>query len=249
MDSLSASGYAVRIATPEVHEVLARTRLYGFAGVAYHAPPRTVLQQWEGSLKRLFDLVLSCALIVLSLPLALVIGLMIGLESRGGVIFRQMRTLSPLARPIRVYKFRSMVKNAEDGQDPGEHPEAGIIFKHRNDPRVTGVGRFIRKFSIDELPQLINVLKGEMSLVGPRPLPLADFQRLPPGDPASPLYERRRSAKPGITGLWQVSGRSKLTFQEMVVLDLYYAEHRTLLFDLEILLQTIPAVLTGRGAY
>jgi lipopolysaccharide/colanic/teichoic acid biosynthesis glycosyltransferase len=119
----------------------------------------------------------------------------------------------------------------------------------KNDPRLTRVGRFIRKYSIDELPQLLNVIRGEMSLVGPRPLPVRDFERMHEDDHMGGYYRQRSLTKPGMTGLWQISGRSDIGFREMVLLDLYYIEHQTLLFDLEILAQTVPVVLFGRGAY
>jgi lipopolysaccharide/colanic/teichoic acid biosynthesis glycosyltransferase len=119
----------------------------------------------------------------------------------------------------------------------------------RDDPRITKVGRFIRRFSIDELPQLFNVFWGNMSLVGPRPLPIADFTRLKEEDSLGGYFRQRATAKPGMTGLWQVSGRSELGFREMVLLDLYYIENQSILFDIEILAQTIPVVLFGKGAY
>jgi lipopolysaccharide/colanic/teichoic acid biosynthesis glycosyltransferase len=126
---------------------------------------------------------------------------------------------------------------------------SGPLFKIKDDPRLTHVGRIIRKYSIDELPQLINVLKGDMSLVGPRPLPVRDLLRMKEADHMGGYFRERGKTKPGMTGLWQVSGRSDIGFREMVLLDLYYIEHQTLLFDIEILAQTIPTVLFGRGAY
>jgi len=125
----------------------------------------------------------------------------------------------------------------------------GALFKMRNDPRMTKVGKFIRKFSIDEIPQLFNVLKGDMSLVGPRPLPPSDFERLEEGPEFWEAVKYRGKMKPGITGLWQISGRSHIGFREMILLDLYYVENQSLLFDLEILFETVPVVLFGKGAY
>jgi lipopolysaccharide/colanic/teichoic acid biosynthesis glycosyltransferase len=119
----------------------------------------------------------------------------------------------------------------------------GAVFKIKDDPRITPVGHFIRRWSIDELPQLINVLKGEMSLVGPRPLPLRDFERM------SGLHKRRLAAIPGMSGYWQISGRSNLSFDDMVRLDLYYIENWSLSFDIKIILKTIGAVLRREGAY
>ncbi|GAI83543.1 unnamed protein product, partial [marine sediment metagenome] len=126
---------------------------------------------------------------------------------------------------------------------------SGALFKLKNDPRMTKVGRFIRKLSFDELPQLFNVLSGDMSLVGPRPLPVEDFEKVKMGNDFWDAISDRSKVQPGITGLWQISGRSDLSFNEMVLLDLYYVEHQSLLFDLEILFETLPAVLFGRGAY
>jgi len=123
------------------------------------------------------------------------------------------------------------------------------LFKIRDDPRRTAVGKFLRRHSLDELPQLINVLKGEMSIVGPRPLPIEDYAHLSKEENLGGYYVHRAEGKPGITGLWQISGRSDLGFKEMVLLDLYYLENQSFLFDLEIIFATIPVVLFGRGAY
>jgi lipopolysaccharide/colanic/teichoic acid biosynthesis glycosyltransferase len=125
----------------------------------------------------------------------------------------------------------------------------GALFKMKNDPRVTRVGKIIRKLSIDELPQLLNVIKGDMSLVGPRPLPPSDFDKANEPEEFWNAIKERGSVKPGMTGLWQVSGRSNIKFREMILLDLYYVENHSLLFDLEILFETIPVVLFGKGAY
>ena len=125
----------------------------------------------------------------------------------------------------------------------------GALFKMKRAPRLTKVGKFIRRFSIDELPQLFDVLKGEMSLVGPRPLPLSDFDNVGESPELWEAIKDREKLKPGVTGLWQVSGRSHLGFREMVLLDAYYADNHSILLDLEILLETIPVVLMGRGAY
>jgi lipopolysaccharide/colanic/teichoic acid biosynthesis glycosyltransferase len=144
-----------------------------------------------------------------------------------------------------------MVKNADALKaDLRQHNESdGALFKMRKDPRITRVGRFIRRYSIDELPQLLNVLKGDMSLVGPRPLPVGDFELVKEGDEFWSSIKDRDKIKPGMTGLWQISGRSNIGFKEMVLLDLYYVENHSLLFDLEILFATIPVVLFGKGAY
>jgi lipopolysaccharide/colanic/teichoic acid biosynthesis glycosyltransferase len=148
-----------------------------------------------------------------------------------------------------IYKFRSMTHEAERSKASLRNESNGALFKVRQDPRVTRVGRIIRRYSIDELPQLINIFKGDMSLVGPRPLPVEDFMHLSEEDKMGTLYHHRSAMKPGLTGLWQISGRSDLGFREMLLLDIYYIENHTHLFDLEILLRTIPAVLFARGAY
>ena len=154
-------------------------------------------------------------------------------------------------RSFRFLKFRSMVKDADCRQkelDYQNETEAGL-FRLKHDPRITTVGRWIRKFSIDELPQLFNVLKGEMSLVGPRPLTLRDLESISPDNDFAGYYYLRQDSKPGMTGLWQICGRRDVPFREMVLLDLYYIENQSIMFDLEILFATIPVVLFGRGAY
>ena len=144
-----------------------------------------------------------------------------------------------------------MINNAEQMKDELlDHNESdGALFKMKNDPRVTRVGGIIRKLSIDELPQLFNVLKGDMSLVGPRPLPPSDIEKLAESDEFWGTVQDRATVKPGMTGLWQVSGRSDVKFREMILLDLYYVENHSLMFDLEIMFETVPVVLFGKGAY
>ena len=154
-------------------------------------------------------------------------------------------------KEFNFFKFRSMVNGAEELKCTlmGNNESDGALFKIKNDPRVTRVGKIIRKSSIDELPQLLNVLKGDMSLVGPRPLPLADFNRAQETPSFWHAIKDRDSVKPGMTGLWQISGRSEIKFKEMILLDLYYVENYSLLFDIEILFETISVVLFRRGAY
>jgi lipopolysaccharide/colanic/teichoic acid biosynthesis glycosyltransferase len=148
-------------------------------------------------------------------------------------------------RPFDCFKFRTMREDAEHTQAELEalNEQTGALFKIREDPRLTSVGRFLRRFSLDELPQLVNVVRGEMSLVGPRPLPMRDFDRL------EDWHKKRYLVLPGITGLWQVSGRSELDFDDLVRLDFLYLERWSILLDLSILLKTIPAVLSRRGAF
>lgn len=193
--------------------------------------------------KRLVDIGISVTTLLLMAPVIAVTALLIKLTSPGPVLFAQDR-VGMNQRRFRLYKFRSMVVNADEWKKRLAHLNEldGPAFKMENDPRITPVGRFIRKTSIDELPQLFNVLKGEMSLVGPRP-PLPDevskYQW---------LFRRRLSVKPGITCVWQVSGRSGTTFDEWMKMDKHYVENWSLLLDLKILLKTIPAVLFCRGA-
>ncbi|MBI9086095.1 MAG: sugar transferase [Desulfobacterales bacterium] len=196
-------------------------------------------------LKRTLDLLISLAALILLCPLFVLTALAIYLENPGPVFYAQTR-VGQNGRHFRFYKFRSMIVDADRMKTHlASHNESadGVIFKIKKDPRITQVGRVIRKFSIDELPQLANVLKGDMSLVGPRPpLPQEVVQYT--------LEQRKRlHIRPGITCIWQVNGRSDIPFADQVRLDLEYIQSTGLLTDLKILLQTIPAVLTGKGAY
>jgi exopolysaccharide biosynthesis polyprenyl glycosylphosphotransferase len=205
-------------------------------------PP--VFEGVDYAVKRSFDLVLSClGLIVLS-PLLLAIAIAIKLSSRGPVIYRSERP-GMAGKPFLCFKFRTMREHADQIQDELEplNELSGALFKIREDPRLTRAGRFLRRFSLDELPQLVNVVRGEMSLVGPRPLPMRDFDRL------EDWHKKRYLVLPGITGLWQVSGRAELDFDDLVRLDFLYLERWSIMLDLSILLKTIPAVLTRRGAF
>jgi exopolysaccharide biosynthesis polyprenyl glycosylphosphotransferase len=197
------------------------------------------------STKRLIDVLLSSLALVLLSPLMLVVYLCIKAESKGAPIFRQTR-VGLNGNVFTMYKFRSMRQCAESVREQlltKNEMTGGVLFKIKQDPRITRIGRIIRKTSIDELPQLLNVVKGDMSLVGPRP-PLEqevaeydkhDYQRL--------------SVKPGITCLWQVSGRSDIPFKQQVQMDMQYIQQQSFLFDLELLLKTVPAVISARGAY
>lgn len=194
--------------------------------------------------KRLFDVVVSAVMIVLSSPVMVILALLVKLDSTGPVLFRQER-VGMGGGHFRMLKFRSMVVDAEErlAQLAEQNQGHGVLFKLKNDPRVTNVGRFLRKFSLDELPQLFNIFAGSMSLVGPRP-PLPSEVEAYEHD-----VRRRLLVKPGLTGLWQVSGRSNLSWQDSVRLDLYYVENWSLAGDLIILLRTIRAVFRGTGAY
>lgn len=195
--------------------------------------------------KRAFDAVVAFAGLVLISPLLLLIALAIKISSSGPVLFKQQR-IGLNGRVFTCYKFRTMIKDAEamQGQLATKNEMTGPVFKMKNDPRVTKVGRLLRKYSLDELPQLFNVLRGDLSLVGPRP-PIVDEVR------RYERWQRRRlSMRPGITGIWQVEGRSRIAdFDEWVRLDLQYIDNWSLMLDFKILLRTIPCVLSGRGAH
>jgi exopolysaccharide biosynthesis polyprenyl glycosylphosphotransferase len=194
--------------------------------------------------KRTFDLVMSVLIILVLSPALLAIALAIKLTSRGPVIYRSIRP-GMAGRPFRCLKFRTMCEDSEHVQAELEtlNEASGALFKIRDDPRVTSVGALLRRFSLDELPQLINVLRGEMSLVGPRPLPMRDFELL------EEWHKKRYRVLPGMTGLWQVSGRSELDFDDLVRLDFLYLERWSVFLDMSILLRTIPAVFSRRGAF
>lgn len=195
-------------------------------------------------LKRTMDIVGGVTLLVLlGIPAALV-ALAVRLESAGSPILTQVR-VGRYGRTFKMYKFRTMYEGsaARQAELLAFNEQAGPIFKMRNDPRMTRLGRWLRKLSVDELPQLLNVVRGEMSLVGPRP-PLPHEVMV-----YTDRQLRRLQAKPGLTGLWQVRGRSTLTFEKMVALDLEYIDEWTLLRDVVILVKTLPAVASTRGAY
>jgi len=193
--------------------------------------------------RRVLDVLISAALIVLFLPVFIVTALLIKLASPGTVIFLQER-VGLNKKNFRMLKFRTMVVEAEQQQAALEqfNEAAGPAFKITSDPRITRIGKFLRQYSIDEIPQLINVLKGDMSLVGPRPLPLRDYAGF-----SEDWHRRRLSVHPGITGLWQVNGRDHRSFDEWMELDLEYIDRWSLWLDLQIMLKTVPAVLRGSG--
>lgn len=199
---------------------------------------------WKRAVKRTFDLVVGGAILTIGLPVWLLIALAIKLDSRGPVLYRQRR-VGRGGTEFDMLKFRSMCSDADAkrAELATLNEATGPLFKIKDDPRVTRVGKWMRTFSVDEFPQLINVMLGQMSLVGPRP-------PLPSEVAAYTEYHwRRMEVLPGMTGLWQVSGRSKLTFEEMVRLDLFYIENWSVGFDLGLLMRTIPAVVLGSGAY
>ncbi|MGE3311576.1 MAG: sugar transferase [Limisphaerales bacterium] len=216
--------------------------LYGRPMMVFRSTPE---ESWQGVGKYLVDTVGAIVLILLSSPLMALAALAVRVTSPGPVIFRQERS-GLNGRPFIMYKFRTMVTDAEQRKQElaAFNEMSGPVFKVTNDPRVTTVGRWLRKFSLDEFPQLFNVLRGEMSLVGPRPLPVDETRRF--DDFA---HRRRLSVKPGLTCLWQISGRSDVRdFKEWVRLDLEYIDNWSLWLDVKILLQTVPIVLRGSGA-
>jgi exopolysaccharide biosynthesis polyprenyl glycosylphosphotransferase len=196
------------------------------------------------SLKRVFDIVVALPVLLLLIPIFILIAIIIKLDSPGKIFFRQER-VGKWGKPFYLYKFRSMSVDAEERKSEllDRNEADGVVFKIKDDPRVTRFGRFLRKSSLDELPQFYNVLRGEMSLVGPRPPVPYEVEQYH-------FDERRRlNAIPGITGLQQISGRSDMPFKQWVEYDLQYIEESSLLKDIEILIRTIPAVLRGKGAY
>ena len=196
------------------------------------------------ALKRTLDITISATLLILLAPLFALIALAVWVEDGGPIFFAQSR-VGRYGRHFKMYKVRSMCLDAEqrlkDLLAQNQHKE-GITFKLKEDPRITRVGKWLRKFSLDELPQLYNVLKGEMSLVGPRPPVPREVAKYGPAD------RRRLATKPGITCIWQVSGRSEIDFSGQVQLDVDYIERQSLGLDFTILLRTIPAVFSGKGA-
>ncbi len=205
-------------------------------------PPIFAGTQW--AVKRTFDLVVSGLIVLVGLPVWIVIALAIRLTSRGPVFYSDPR-IGLGEREFRMLKFRTMVDGAAEQQAALERANeaSGALFKIRRDPRVTPIGRLLRRQSLDELPNLVNVLRGEMSLVGPRPLPIRDYALL------SDWHRRRYNVLPGITGLWQIAGRSDLSFDDLVRLDFYYLENWSIWLDISILVRTPFAVLRRRGAY
>lgn len=244
VDTCHQRGVRVRVA-PSTMEILIHRADF----VPGEAVPLFELRspQFEGldfAVKRTFDIVGSGMLLLVLSPLLAACAAAVKLSSRGPVIYRSYRPGIGGA-PFPCLKFRTMYSDADARQDELEllNEADGALFKIRDDPRVTPVGRLLRKFSIDELLQLWNVMRGEMSLVGPRPLPQRDYDQL------EDWHRKRYLVLPGLTGLWQVSGRSELDFDDLVRLDFLYLEHWSVSLDLSILVKTIPAVLRGRGAF
>jgi exopolysaccharide biosynthesis polyprenyl glycosylphosphotransferase len=244
VDVCHAQGVRVRIAPSTMELLIHRAEFVAGEAVPLFELKPPVFEGIDFVMKRTFDLIVSALLLLVLSPLVLAIAAAIRVTSRGPVIYRSMRP-GIGGKPFACLKFRTMYRDADQRQADLEslNEATGALFKMRDDPRMTPVGRFLRRYSLDELPQLINVLRGEMSLVGPRPLPQRDFDRL------EPWHKKRYLVLPGVTGLWQVSGRSELDFDDLVRLDFLYLERWSVFLDLTILVKTLPAVLSRRGAF
>jgi exopolysaccharide biosynthesis polyprenyl glycosylphosphotransferase len=244
VDRCHVRGVRVRIAPSTMEILIHRAEFVPGESVPLFELKPPVFEGVDYLLKRTFDVVGASLLLLLLSPVLVAIWLSVRLTSRGPAVYRSRRPGIGQV-PFACLKFRTMHTDAEQQQADLEalNEASGPLFKIREDPRMTAVGRLLRRFSLDELPQLVNVLRGEMSLVGPRPLPERDFEML------EEWHRKRYLVLPGITGLWQVSGRSELDFDDLVHLDFLYLEHWSLALDLTILFKTIPAVFSRRGAY
>jgi len=242
--SLRDRNVDIQMSTGLLDVITSRVQIREVSGIPLISLRGVAFSPGRRFVKRAFDLVVGGLIVLVGLPVWLLIALAVRLDSRGPVFYRQMR-VGRRGGVFGMYKFRSMCDGADARlEELREHNEAtGPLFKMHNDPRVTRVGRFLRKYSLDEFPQILNVMRGEMSLVGPRP-PLPNEV-----DTYSDYHWRRMEVPPGMTGLWQVSGRSTLTFDDMVRLDLLYIENWSVGFDMSLMLRTIPAVLLPEGAY
>jgi exopolysaccharide biosynthesis polyprenyl glycosylphosphotransferase len=230
---------------PDLYEIsLSRVNIHALRGVPLIGIRERSIHGFNRALKRVVDLTVALLCMIVTAPVFALAALAIKLDSPGPVFFLQKR-VGQDGRLFPCLKFRSMYVDAERRRREllAANEADGPLFKIRDDPRRTRVGRLLRRLSVDELPQLINVLRGEMSLIGPRPAIPSEVEEY------EDWHRQRLSVPPGITGLWQVTGRSELPFDEMVLMDIYYIENWSLGLDLSILLRTLPAVLTGRGAY
>jgi exopolysaccharide biosynthesis polyprenyl glycosylphosphotransferase len=244
VDFCHREGVTVQVAPSTMEVLIERAQFVPGQGVPLFTLRPPVFEGIDYALKRTVDLTLAAVALILLAPLLLAIAVAVKLSSRGPVIYRCLRP-GIGGRPFDCFKFRTMRQSADQLQADLEslNEKSGALFKIRDDPRVTRVGRFIRRFSLDELPQLINVIRGEMSLVGPRPLPMRDFERM------EEWHKKRYQVLPGMTGLWQVSGRSELDYDDLVRLDFFYLESWSILLDLSIMLKTIPVLVSRRGAF
>lgn len=244
VDQAHRRGVRVRIAPSTMELLVHRAEFVPGETVPLFELKPPVFEGVDYFLKRSFDLVVAGGLLFFLSPVLLACWAAVRLTSRGPAIYRSVRP-GIGGQPFACFKFRTMYIDAAQVQEDLEslNEKSGAIFKIKDDPRVTPVGRFLRRWSLDELPQLVNVLLGQMSLVGPRPLPERDYMRL------EDWHKKRYLVLPGITGLWQVSGRSELDFDDLVRLDFLYLERWSVFLDLTILVKTVPAVLARRGAF
>ena len=244
MSQCEQANTRVRIVPDLFQMAFSRVAVDNLNGIPLLGTREPVLRDWQVLFKRILDVLMASLDLLILSPLLLVIAVAIRLDSPGPVIFKQRR-VGRHGAEFTCLKFRSMFCDAESKvcRLREQNEATGPLFKMRNDPRMTRVGRFLRRTSLDELPQFWNVLRGEMSVIGPRPALPSEVKEY------APWHQRRLEVPPGITGLWQVSGRSDLTFDEMVLLDVYYIENWSPFLDLRILLKTIPTVILGSGAY
>ena len=244
VDRCHRHGIRVRVAPSTMEILMDRVEFVPGQSLPLFELKPPVFEGVDFALKRSFDLIVASAILLFSAPLFAAIAGLIKVTSRGPVLYRSTRP-GLGGMPFDCFKFRTMYADAEHRQADLEvrNEAGGAIFKIKNDPRVTPVGRWLRRWSLDELPQLLNVLRGEMSLVGPRPLPERDYERL------EDWHRKRYLVLPGMTGLWQVSGRSELDFDELVRLDFLYLERWSVFLDMAILVRTIPAVIRAHGAW
>ena len=244
VDLAHERGVKVQIAPTTTELLTQRAEYVPGQGVPLFELRPPVFAGVDWMVKRVFDLSVSSLLILIGTPIWLILAAAVKLDSPGPVFYRDRR-VGLGEREFGMFKFRSMYTNASERQAGLEasNEASGPLFKIKDDPRVTRVGKILRRYSIDELPQVLNVLRGEMSLVGPRPLPLRDYVQL------EEWHRKRYLVLPGMTGLWQVSGRIELTFDDLVRLDFYYLENWSIWLDISILAKTLPAVAARRGAY
>jgi exopolysaccharide biosynthesis polyprenyl glycosylphosphotransferase len=241
-----SAGITLRILPTDVNSFFPKSEFWIIGGVPSLTVKSPMIVGGDYWAKRCFDFCSTLLALILLSPIYIVIATLIKLDSPGPIFFRQTR-IGLHGHRFKVWKFRTMVANADQLQatlEAKNEMKDGVLFKLKDDPRITGIGGFLRQYSLDELPQLFNVILGEMSLVGPRPLPIRDVERF------KERHYIRQEVLPGITGLWQVSGRSNITdFEEAVDLDINYIANWSLWLDLKILLQTVSVVLFKKGAY
>src|SRR5689334_7787408 len=244
VDQCHQRGVVVRIAPSTMEILVHRAEFVPGQSVPLFELRPPVFEGLDYMLKRTFDVVGASLLLVFLSPVLLAIAIAVKVSSRGSVLYASIRP-GIGGQTFSCWKFRTMYRDADQRQADLEsiNEASGALFKIKDDPRMTPVGRFLRRFSLDELPQLWNVVRGQMSLVGPRPLPLRDYERL------EDWHKKRYLVLPGITGLWQISGRSELDFDDLVRLDFLYLERWSVFLDLSILVKTVPAVFSRRGAF